>query len=80
LGLVGVVSVAAGNEHSLALKRDGSVVAWGDNTFGQTNVPSGLTEVIRISAAAHSSSVLTRNGKIVAWGKTSMANLTFRAT
>ena len=28
--------------HSLAIKRDGGVVAWGDNAYGQATVPSGL--------------------------------------
>src|SRR5512146_2409528 len=27
-----------------------SVVAWGDNTWGQTNVPAGLTNVLMIAA------------------------------
>ena len=31
----GVVQVAAGYSHSLARLADGSVVAWGDNTYGQ---------------------------------------------
>ncbi|MFF6774075.1 RCC1-like domain-containing protein [Streptomyces sp. NPDC012637] len=30
-----VVAVAAGAHHSLALRSDGSVVAWGDNEYGQ---------------------------------------------
>ncbi len=30
-----MVSSAAGNKHSLALKEDGTVWAWGDNTSGQ---------------------------------------------
>jgi alpha-tubulin suppressor-like RCC1 family protein len=30
-----VVSIAAGNGHILALCADGTLVAWGDNTFGQ---------------------------------------------
>ena len=36
-GLSDVVAIAAGTWHSLALKADGSVVAWGDTTWGQTN-------------------------------------------
>lgn len=28
----------------------GTVVAWGDNSFGQTNVPPGLTNVVAIAA------------------------------
>ena len=33
--LRGVVAVAAGNSHSLALKADGTVLAWGYNGYGQ---------------------------------------------
>src|SRR5487761_2760862 len=35
----GLAEVAAGDFHSLVLRSDGSVVAWGDNTFGQSSVP-----------------------------------------
>ena len=34
-GLTGVKAVAAGNMHSLAVKSDGTVWAWGDNANGQ---------------------------------------------
>ena len=35
----GVIRIAAGAYHSLALRADGKVLAWGDNKSGQINVP-----------------------------------------
>ena len=34
-----VVAIAGGGGHSLALRADGTVVAWGNNYFGQSTVP-----------------------------------------
>ncbi len=31
----------------------GTVVAWGDNTYGQTNVPAGLSNVTAIAAGGY---------------------------
>lgn len=44
------------------------VLAWGENSFGQTNVPSGLTEVVDVGVGDRHSTVLTRNGLVLAWG------------
>jgi len=70
--LTNVVAIAAGARHSLALKEDGMVVAWGDNSFGQTNVPGGLSNVVAIAASGNDSMnyslALTSDGSIVSWG------------
>jgi hypothetical protein len=66
----GVVAIAAGSNHSLALKRDGSVVAWGcrGNEFGQCTVPAAAASgVSAISAGLHHSLAL-KNGTVLAWG------------
>jgi alpha-tubulin suppressor-like RCC1 family protein len=48
-GLTGVIAIAAGEYHSVALKSDGTVWAWGDNTYGQigdsTSTPGYATPV-----------------------------------
>src|SRR5262249_38667691 len=78
-GLVGVTQVAAGDHHSLALKADGTVVAWGGNELGQlgdgstTNRPSpvavpGLTNVAQVAAGFDHSLALKGDGTVLAWG------------
>jgi hypothetical protein len=49
--LAGVTAIAVGFSHSLALKGDGTVVAWGNLEFGgNAPVPSGLAGVTAIAA------------------------------
>jgi hypothetical protein len=67
--LSNVVAIAAGNYHDLALKSDGTVVAWGRNDDGQTNVPAGLSRVVAIAAGWYHSLALKSDGTIVAWGR-----------
>jgi uncharacterized delta-60 repeat protein len=48
------------------------VVAWGDNYYGQTNVPPGLTNVAAIAAGACADQnlALKTDGTVVVWGDT----------
>ena len=68
IGLNDAVEISAGSEHSLALRSNGTVVAWGSNYYGQTNVPSGLSNVVAISAGGGNSMALRADGTITAWG------------
>lgn len=87
-GLRGVVAIAAGAYHSLALLADGSVLAWGSNSSGQLGdgtqtdqffpvyVP-GATDVAGIAGgvyAYHSLAVRT-DGTVLAWGQNSSGQL-----
>jgi len=67
-GLSNVVAIAAGGQHSLAAKADGTVVAWGWNTSGQCTVPAGLSNVWDVAAGWRHSAALKRDGTVVAWG------------
>ena len=71
-GLSGVTAITAGDYHTVALKADGTVVAWGGNNLGQTNVPAGLNGVTAISAGLGSrhTIALKSDGTVVAWGST----------
>ncbi len=53
------VAVAAGDSHALAFRADGSVVAWGQNTYGRIDVPLDATNVVAIAAGGdHSLAIL----------------------
>ena len=79
-GLTNVIALSAGlrdvGTHNMALRADGTVVAWGANSFGQTNVPSGLSNVIAIAAGGRHSVALKRNGCITNWGDTRLGQIT----
>jgi len=47
------------------------VVAWGDNGWGQTDVPSGLSNVVAIAAGYGHTLALTAEGGVVGWGNNS---------
>jgi len=64
----GFTAVAAGSYHSLGLKADGAIVAWGDNGYGQCNVPAPNSGFIALAAGCGHSLGLKSDGSIVAWG------------
>ena len=79
LNLTGITAIAGGGSHSLALRNDGTVRAWGDNTFGElgdgssvdSNVPVqvvNLTGVIAIAAGGWHSLALKSDGTVWGWG------------
>src|SRR3990170_1018617 len=86
-GLTGITAIAGGGRaHSLALRNDGTVWAWGFNTSGQlgngtltnNNVPvpvSSLTAVTALAGGANHSIALKNDGTVRAWGLNSYGQL-----
>ena len=52
----------------MALRSDGTVVAWGVGFYNYATPPVGLTDVVAISAGEWHSLALKSDGTVVAWG------------
>lgn len=73
-------ALAAGENHSMALKADGTVWTWGDGywsqigdggTAGHTSPIQVLSGAVAIAAGFHHSLVLKADGTVWAWGENS---------
>ncbi len=62
------VSVSAGGDHFLVLYADGSIVAWGDNRYGQCDVPDDVTNAVAVATGETHSLALLGDNTIIAWG------------
>lgn len=85
-GLANITAISGNVGHSLALRNDGTVWAWGQNASGQlgdgttTNrtAPvqvSSLSDIVAISAGDQHNLALKADGTVWAWGDNSSAQL-----
>jgi alpha-tubulin suppressor-like RCC1 family protein len=75
-----VVAIDGGYGHNLALKNNGTIVAWGAGqtietfggisglNYGQSIIPAGLSNVMAVAAGQVHSLVLRSNGTVLVWG------------
>ncbi|HLJ16291.1 MAG TPA: hypothetical protein VKV15_17460, partial [Bryobacteraceae bacterium] len=86
VGLSGITAIAAGQDHSMALKNDGTVWTWGYNGYGNlgngstTQSPNvvqvtGLSSVAQIAAGSNHSLALKSDGTVWGWGYNGYGNL-----
>jgi alpha-tubulin suppressor-like RCC1 family protein len=60
--LSNVAAIVAGRQFGLALRKDGTLVTWGQN-----HVPTGLTNAVAIAAAGYTSAAVRTDGTVVEW-------------
>jgi alpha-tubulin suppressor-like RCC1 family protein len=83
LPLSGIIAIAAGGSHALALKNDGTIYAWGYNEFGQLGNGTITSSKVAVTVVKHADLVATVptaisagldhsvaiiGGKVYAWG------------
>jgi len=77
--LFDVIAISAGGQHALALLKDGTVRAWGENDAGQLGdgttvdrhspvVVRGVRNAIAIAAGTRASAALLADGTVMTWG------------
>lgn len=85
-GLSSVSAISLGTTHSLALRSDGTVWSWGNNSYGElgngtttfSSAPvqaEGLSGVVRIDGGMYYSSALLSDGTVRSWGQNGHAEL-----
>jgi alpha-tubulin suppressor-like RCC1 family protein len=78
-----VISNASGSVTSnlavLTVTSPGTVVAWGNNGYGQTTVPAGVSAVSAIAAGVYHTLALKGDGTVVAWGNNGSGQTTVPA-
>ena len=61
-------NIAAGNWHSMAVRRDGRIACWGRNNLGEAP-PAGVDgDFVAVAAGYDHSLVLRRDGNVACWG------------
>jgi alpha-tubulin suppressor-like RCC1 family protein len=78
--LTGIVDIAAGTEHGLAVRFDGSVWSWGWSSATLTHDPSpvrvaGLSNIVAVAAGNFFSLALRNDGTVFAWGDNTFGQL-----
>lgn len=63
-----VIDAAWGKDFFIFLKNDGTLLGGGDNNYGQSSIPAGLSGVVAIAVGPQHSLALLGDGTVRAWG------------
>jgi alpha-tubulin suppressor-like RCC1 family protein len=86
-GASNIIAVAGGFFHSLAIKADGTMLAWGSDTYGELGdgsqvnpqgipvVVANTNSIVAIAAGLHLSLALKSDGTVQSWGRNNSGQL-----
>ncbi|MCB9610699.1 MAG: hypothetical protein H6716_29185 [Polyangiaceae bacterium] len=60
--------LSAGYRHACAIDRSDAVRCWGDNNYGQTDVPIGLSNAVGVAVGQYHSCAVDSAGDVTCWG------------
>jgi alpha-tubulin suppressor-like RCC1 family protein len=61
-------AISAEALHSLVLRSNGTVEAWGYGSYGEASAPTSLAHIVAVAAGGQHNLVLSNNGTVFAWG------------
>ena len=86
-GFTNWIQISAGEEHSLAIRANGTAWGWGAGSYGRlgdnsttnrsspVSVVGGFTDWVQISAGQYNNSAIRANGTAWAWGRNNYGQL-----
>jgi Regulator of chromosome condensation (RCC1) repeat len=74
------LALGCGAQHATALRRDGSVVDWGNPNLAGTNIPPTVTNVVGVAAGSYHSLAVRADGTVISWGDQGPSSVPSSAT
>ncbi len=69
--LAPLANVAAGGSNSFAVRADGTLAGWGNNSSGQTTLPFTATNLVSVAVGRSHVAAVRTDGRLFAWGDNS---------
>jgi hypothetical protein len=66
--LTNAVAILGGTLSGLALKADGTVAGWGDDSSSEIDIPGGLTNAVAIAFDGNVGMAVKADGTVIGWG------------
>ncbi len=66
--VVGIASAGIELSADFALRADGSLIGWGNDTYGIVDIPATATNIVSVTGGPEQTMAIRRDGTVVTWG------------